>query len=483
VLACPVGKLRRFMRRGNDDIARPGIKLAPCYRTVATMDAPLVGGFVQRVGLSAVGGREIAMLRVRIPAVPGVSYGENVHLVITGGMGVGVVDEKGRARLRDALRGPAARDQARWRAQLEGGRVVAVEGTSVAVAHADRTWCARTDGAGALALIEEPSRVPETDLQREDWLARGARIVDGLVRAEATGSRESLRRALVKAIARLDRRIDAVRGDLARAQGADAQADRARLFVAAAARAPRGATRLAAVDWSSGEAKTIEIPLDPARGAQEQLASLFKRARRLKEGGRIALARLEDAEHVRAALAAVMEALATGEDADVEQLEARARAAAPRDFRFESARALAAGAGARLQPPRPPYRAFVGLSGARIWVGRGAAHNDVLTFHLASPHHLWLHAKNRTGAHVIVPLERGGTCPADVLVEAAHLAAHFSEARDEALVEVQYTPRRYLRKPRGSPPGLVVVDREKVIVLRREEGVLRRLLEREAVAF
>ena len=103
------------------------------------MDAPLVGGFVQRVGLSAVGGREIAMLRVRIPAVPGVSYGENVHLVITGGMGVGVVDEKGRARLRDALRGPAARDQARWRAQLEGGRVVAVEGTSVAVAHADRT--------------------------------------------------------------------------------------------------------------------------------------------------------------------------------------------------------------------------------------------------------------------------------------------------------------------------------------------------------
>jgi predicted ribosome quality control (RQC) complex YloA/Tae2 family protein len=78
-----------------------------------------------------------------------------------------------------------------------------------------------------------------------------------------------------------------------------------------------------------------------------------------------------------------------------------------------------------------------------------------------------------------VPLDRSSTCPSEVLVDAAHLAAHFSEARDEAVVEVQYTPRRYLRKPKGSAPGLVVVDREKVLVLRREEGRLRALLERE----
>jgi predicted ribosome quality control (RQC) complex YloA/Tae2 family protein len=81
---------------------------------------------------------------------------------------------------------------------------------------------------------------------------------------------------------------------------------------------------------------------------------------------------------------------------------------------------------------------------------------------------------------VVVPLDKKGSCPGDVLVDAAHLAAHFSEARDEALVEVQYTPRRYLRKPRGSAAGLVVVDREKVLLLRREDDRLRALLEREA---
>ena len=80
------------------------------------------------------------------------------------------------------------------------------------------------------------------------------------------------------------------------------------------------------------------------------------------------------------------------------------------------------------------------------------------------------------GAHVIVPRERNEDTPADLLVEAAHLAAHFSDARAESVVEIQYTPRRYLRKPRGSAPGFVVVDREKVLVLRVDAALLERLL-------
>jgi predicted ribosome quality control (RQC) complex YloA/Tae2 family protein len=157
-------------------------------------------------------------------------------------------------------------------------------------------------------------------------------------------------------------------------------------------------------------------------------------------------------------------------------LEKRARAAAPRDFKLTKP---AAGKTRKRDLPRPPHRTFLAASGVRILVGKGAEKNDELTFHVARPRDLWLHAKNRTGAHVIVPLARDASCPPDVLVEAAHLAAHFSEAREEDLVEVQYVARRYLRKPRGSPPGLVVVDREKVMILRRQPALLRALLERE----
>jgi predicted ribosome quality control (RQC) complex YloA/Tae2 family protein len=117
--------------------------------------------------------------------------------------------------------------------------------------------------------------------------------------------------------------------------------------------------------------------------------------------------------------------------------------------------------------------------GARILVGKGAAQNDRLTFQTARPHDLWLHPKDRTGAHVIVPLAKNATIAPELLIDAAHLAAHFSDARGETIVDVQYAPRRYLRKPRGSPPGFVVVDREKVIAVRLERGRVERLLESE----
>jgi len=169
----------------------------------------------------------------------------------------------------------------------------------------------------------------------------------------------------------------------------------------------------------------------------------------------------------------------------------QARKAAPRDFALSAAggaiaaergspRAPSWGVGRGVEPSRP-YRIFRGGSGDRILVGRGAAHNDALTFHVARPHHLWLHAKGHAGAHVVVPLEKSRACPSELLVDAAHLAAHFSDARGESVVEVQHTPRRYLRKPRGSAPGLVVVDREKVTVLRVEPERITRLLAAEEI--
>jgi predicted ribosome quality control (RQC) complex YloA/Tae2 family protein len=292
--------------------------------------------------------------------------------------------------------------------------------------------------------------------------------------------REALLRALAKAAARVKRRVEAVRGDLLRAQAAGATANHARLFVAEAAGAPRGADRLVALDWSSGRAVEVEMPLDPARGAREQVEATFKLARRLKDGATVASARLNESEQSHAKLTELLATATADPDGDLDAIAQLARDAAPREFKMAASAPSASGP-ARRDLPRPPYRAFLGASGARILVGRGAAHNDALTLHVARPRDLWLHAKGHTGAHVIVPLDKGASCPADVLVEAAHLAAHFSEAREERVVEVQYTPRRYVRKPRRSAPGLVVVDREKVILLRREDATLKGLLAREVV--
>jgi predicted ribosome quality control (RQC) complex YloA/Tae2 family protein len=300
----------------------------------------------------------------------------------------------------------------------------------------------------------------------------------GPPRGESEDRREALLGALAKAAARVRRRVEAVRGDLARAEAATATAQHARLFVAEAARAPRGADRLVAADWSTGRAVEVTLPLDSAQSAREQIEAMFKLAHRLKNGTPTARARLDEAERLHHKLTELAATLASDPEADLRAMEELARRTAPRDFKL--ARAAPPGASrSRRDLPRPPYRAFLGASGARILVGRGAAHNDALTLHVARPRDLWLHAKGRAGAHVVVPLDKGSSCAPDVLVEAAHLAAHFSDAREERLVEVQYTPRRYVRKPRRSAPGLVVLDREKVIVLRREDATLQGLLARE----
>lgn len=291
-----------------------------------------------------------------------------------------------------------------------------------------------------------------------------------------------LRTALKSALKRLDRRVNAIRGDLARIESAEAAAAHARFFVSSAAHAPRGATKLEAVDWSRGEPQCVELALNPARGAKEQIEAIFRRARRLAGGARIARERLTASERSRAALATLAETLDAEVDGalDLAALEAHARAIAPRLFPLEQTHPLASRSKTPQRAQRaPPYRLFIGETGVRILVGRGAARNDALTFDVARPQDLWLHTKGRPGAHVIVPLEKSRSCPPEVLVEAAHLAAHFSEARDDPLVEVQYTPRRYVRKPRGSAPGVVALGREKVMLLRRNEGLLRRLLERE----
>jgi predicted ribosome quality control (RQC) complex YloA/Tae2 family protein len=114
-----------------------------------------------------------------------------------------------------------------------------------------------------------------------------------------------------------------------------------------------------------------------------------------------------------------------------------------------------------------------------ILVGKGADDNDRLTIEHARPHDLWLHARDDAGAHVVVPLERGEACPPELLCDAATLAAHFSQARGQARVDVLYTERRYVRKPRKIGPGKVVLLREKVFRLHLEPARLKRLLAAE----
>jgi hypothetical protein len=125
--------------------------------------------------------------------------------------------------------------------------------------------------------------------------------------------------------------------------------------------------------------------------------------------------------------------------------------------------------------PARPFRTYRSSGGLEIWVGRGAASNDALTFHESSPRDVWLHARDSAGAHVVLRWSRDEPPPSRDLEEAAVLAAWHSKSRGSGLVPVDWTRRRYVRKAKGGPPGQVLVQRSETIFVKPDERVERRL--------
>ena len=265
---------------------------------------------------------------------------------------------------------------------------------------------------------------------------------------------------------RLVRRQAAIRGDLARLEEAEGDARLAALAVPTLGKVARGSKTVSVVDYSSGEPVTRSLAIDPAVAPKEALDKVFQRARRLRKGEPVARARLDETARAIDVLDAAIAAVALAED----------------EAALEAAR-TSAGIGGPARPAatrspqqrKPPYRTFRTKHGD-VWVGRGAAKNDELTFHVAKPYHHWLHVRGTPGAHVVVPVARGHVIGPELLVDAAHLAVHFSDARGEHIVEVTHVPRKFVRKPRGSAAGAVTMEREKVLGLRVDDARLEHLL-------
>jgi predicted ribosome quality control (RQC) complex YloA/Tae2 family protein len=80
------------------------------------------------------------------------------------------------------------------------------------------------------------------------------------------------------------------------------------------------------------------------------------------------------------------------------------------------------------------------------------------------------------GAHVVIPVEKNAEVSSELLLDAATLAAHHSDAKGEPRVEVSYVEVKFVRKPKGAAPGAVTYTRDKTVLLRLEPERLQRLL-------
>ncbi|MHB8873279.1 MAG: NFACT RNA binding domain-containing protein, partial [Myxococcaceae bacterium] len=206
------------------------------------------------------------------------------------------------------------------------------------------------------------------------------------------------------------------------------------------------------------------ISLDPALSPKAQVERHFHQYKRLLRGCEHAARRAKELEAERDRLAAE---LARIEALPSEALVAPGAPAPPPPRKAGP-------------PAASPFREYRSARGARILVGKSGAGNDALTFGVARPHDLWLHARGVPGSHVVVPLEKNEAPAQETLLDAAHLALHHSDAKGEPRGEVSYTPVKFVHRQRGGSPGQVTYTREKTLLVRMEPERLRRLLETAA---
>jgi len=318
---------------------------------------------------------------------------------------------------------------------------------------------------------------PQSDEGATKRRAERERLRSARAASELEIRRIALLRGVRRALVRTARKLGAIEGDAQRAQQVANLRRQASLVLSHLHELPRHCTEITLLDLSLDPPEPVALQFDPRLGPKRSADAWFVRARKLERGAAIAATRavatraeLETLERIAARLEA------WPDEADTDALAASLRELGVAD--------RSGGSPGKKQKPtvRLPYREFSGSGHRPIWVGRGKLDNDRLTLDHARPRDLWLHARGDAGAHVVVPLGRDEACPPDLLADAATLAAHFSKARGQSPVEVTYTARRFVRKPRGSAPGLVSLIRETVFLLRLNPETLRRLLASERPA-
>ena len=313
---------------------------------------------------------------------------------------------------------------------------------------------------GPRSIDVVPASAPDIDGWPRDLDELRVAGVALVRRRTGEGTRDAqadLRRALLRARARVERRARAIDGDLGATEAAPSLREDASLVLGSLRSIPRGAAEAVLDDPARGEAR--RITLDPALTPTENANRMFVRARKLDRGAKIAAQRGADALAELARFEAALVALDAGDAAAAIALTTRpTRGARPEPVR------------------RVPYRTFVLDDGTTIRVGRGARDNDVLTWKHAAPVDVFFHARARTGAHVILRVS-GGPPSADARHAAAALAAHFSGARDESAVDVDAAERRHIR--RGKARGSVILGESSTVRVRLDTYPLAALLARE----
>ena len=229
----------------------------------------------------------------------------------------------------------------------------------------------------------------------------------------------------------------------------------------------KGMKSLRAADYYDPEGREVDIPLDPLLTPQQNAAKYYKEYNKAKTAQQMLAVQLEKGRSELEYLEGVLETLRLAEgERDLQDIRQELTGAG---YLRRQAKAKD-----RSKKPGGKPMEFRSTAGLRISVGKNNSQNDLLTTKLAGRGDIWLHTQKIHGSHVILWLE-GKQPDLHSLTEAAQLAAWFSQGREGRRVPVDYTPVKYVKKPAGARPGMVVYTTYQTALVDPDPELAKRL--------
>jgi predicted ribosome quality control (RQC) complex YloA/Tae2 family protein len=221
----------------------------------------------------------------------------------------------------------------------------------------------------------------------------------------------------------------------------------------------------------------MAIPLDPTLNAQQNAQSFYKKHQKQKRAALAIAPLLESVQQEIAYLEQVSTAVSLLEQQELSALqEIRAELTqqgylkvtaeyAPRTKTSQKNNQKGGKnkSNRTKQEEIPDCHRFTTPNGFEILVGRNNYQNDLISFRIAGEYDLWLHAQEISGSHVLLRLPAGAIAEDQDLQVAANYAAYYSRARQSDQVPVVCTIPKYVFKPKGAKPGMVVYTHEKIL--------------------
>jgi predicted ribosome quality control (RQC) complex YloA/Tae2 family protein len=207
----------------------------------------------------------------------------------------------------------------------------------------------------------------------------------------------------------------------------------------------------------------IDIPLDEKLGASANAQRYFKKYSKARTAIHEKQSQLEDNEKDIEYLSSVIQ--------NIEAADSVPLLESIRD-EFEQTgyvRRRAKASQRKRKAAKPEPLRYTLSDGTEVLVGRNNIENDWLTMKFASKTDVWMHTKDIPGSHLIVRLDNGRSLqdlPAELIYEAASIAAYHSKASGGDNVPVDYVPVRYVKKPAGSKPGMVIFTHNQTVYVK-----------------